>query len=83
VLTSQEFNQRTGLAIVCPMTSKIKGTLFEVKASGKGDGAVLVHQIRTIDWAGRGAKYKTKISPGVLNEVLARLTTILGLPVSL
>jgi mRNA interferase MazF len=46
------FNQRAGLALVCPITSRAKGYPFEVALRGNGDvaGVVLVDQLRSLDW---------------------------------
>lgn len=55
VLSPLEYNQKVGLALVCAVTSKIKGYPFEVSlpAGLKITGVVLSDQVRTIDWKAR------------------------------
>jgi mRNA interferase MazF len=81
VLTEMAFNARTDLAVVCPITSKIKGYPFEVviPAGLTVHGAVLVHQLKTIDWKSRAVKRLGKCPKGALVEVEAKLRALLGL----
>jgi mRNA interferase MazF len=81
VLTEAAFNARTDLAVVCPITSKIKGYPFEVviPTGLPVHGAVLVHQMKTIDWKSRAAKRLGKCPKSALVEVEAKLRTLLGL----
>ena len=81
VLTEAAFNARTDLAVVCPITSKIKGYPFEVVIPTGLPvlGAVLVHQIKTIDWKSRAAKRIGKCPKSALFEVEAKLRALLGL----
>lgn len=52
------YNARSGLALACPMTAKVKGYPFEVPlAAGKIGGAVLVDQLQSVDWRARRAQY--------------------------
>lgn len=56
IVSSKKYNQ-IGLALTCPITSKIKGYPFEVILKHeKVDGAVLSDQVRTLDWQERGVK---------------------------
>jgi mRNA interferase MazF len=56
VLSPLEYNARAGLMLVCPITSKTKGYPFEIKVEGKIRGAILVDQIRSVDWRERNAQ---------------------------
>ena len=81
VLTELAFNARTDLAVVCPITSKIKGYPFEVviPTGQTVYGAVLVHQMKTVDWKSRAAKRLGKCPKNALVEVEAKLRALLGL----
>jgi mRNA interferase MazF len=81
VLSPSSYNGRIGLAIVCPVTSQVKGYPFEVElsASVKFRGAVLADQLKSVDWRERRAERGGKASPAVMDAVRARLQLLLGL----
>ena len=71
-LSPKEYNGKTGLAIFCPITSKIKGYPFEVKLP-EGlpiKGVILADQIRSLDWRARKAEFIAKAPKEVLEETL-------------
>ncbi|MDO8518195.1 MAG: type II toxin-antitoxin system PemK/MazF family toxin [bacterium] len=54
VVSEKEFNRVCGLALIVPITSKIKGYSNEVTVSTKHvRGSALTAQIRSIDWKNR------------------------------
>src|ERR1700733_11020901 len=70
VLTDQRYNRASGLAIVCPLTSKRKPYPFALPVTvGKVDGAVLVDQLKSMDWAGRKASFHSKVRPALVSKV--------------
>jgi mRNA interferase MazF len=74
ILSPKEYNLH-GLAIACPITSKIKGYPFEVSiVNNKINGAVLADHIRNLDWKERKAKFITKAS----NEELLNVLKLVG-----
>ena len=75
VLSNTLFNQRTGLAIVCPITNTDRGYPFHVAITGNPDvrGFVMVEQVKSIDFHARKAKVIGKASDEVLDEVLSIL----------
>ncbi len=79
VLSPYSHNAASGLVIVCPITSRIKNYPFEVPLDSKSEvsGAVLVNQIRSIDWKMRKTEYGGKSSAKVLEEVFGRLDVLL------
>jgi mRNA interferase MazF len=81
VLSPQSFNIATGLAFVCPLTSQVKGSAFEVTVPrGVGlSGVVLSDHLRSVDWIERKASFHSKAPEDLLMEVLGRLEAILGL----
>jgi mRNA interferase MazF len=79
VLTPGAFNDRVGLAFVCPVTSRVKGYPFEVALRGAGvSGVVLVDQLRGLDWRARRAEPAGKAPAAVMAEVWAKLRPLLG-----
>ncbi|HVR91200.1 MAG TPA: endoribonuclease MazF [Novosphingobium sp.] len=79
VLTPLHYNQKRGMLICCPMTSRIKGYVFEVVVSRDPPSVVLADQIRSLDWRARKATSKGRVSAQVLVEVHAKIKTLIGL----
>ena len=75
VVSNTLFNERTGLAIVCPITRSDRGFPFHVAIvdDPKVTGFVMVEQVRSIDFRAREAKRIGTASVDVLEEVLAIL----------
>lgn len=75
VVSNTLFNQRTGLAIVCPITSTERGYPFHVAVIRNPDvrGFVMVEQVKSIDYRARQAKLIGKASDEMLDEVLSIL----------
>jgi mRNA interferase MazF len=80
VLSAASFNRRAGLALVCPVTSRVKGYPFEVPLPGSGEvsGVILVDQLRSLDWHARRAQPAGKVPASVINEVVTKLRPLLG-----
>lgn len=80
VISPAEYNRRVRLALVCPITSRVKGYPFEVVLpSGLSvAGVVLVDHVRSVDWMVRRAEFADRVPPAVLREVVARLAPLLG-----
>jgi mRNA interferase MazF len=78
VISPQQYNSKTGLALFMPMTSQIKGYPFEILIEVEGvKGAVLCDQIRSLDWKARNAKFVASLSPAVVEDLLAKLKVLL------
>lgn len=58
VLTPAAYNAQRGMAICCPMSSKIKGYVFEVVVSVDPPSVVLADQVKSLDWRVRQASKK-------------------------
>ncbi|MFI5240375.1 MAG: endoribonuclease MazF [Candidatus Saccharimonadia bacterium] len=79
VLSPVSYNAKSGLMVVCPITSKIKGYPFEVELeSSKIQGVILADQIKTIDWQKRGVSFADKAKLKVLSQTQALITALLG-----
>ena len=79
VLSPAAYNGKVGLAILCPITSEIKGYPFEVLIPDglKINGAILSDQVKSLDWKARQAEFVCKLPPDTMNEVLQKLGTLL------
>lgn len=78
VLSPRAYNAKVGLAVLCPVTNKVKGYPFEV-AVPPGlpvSGAVLSDQVKSLDWRARKAELVCPLPPLVVNEVLGKLRTL-------
>jgi mRNA interferase MazF len=80
VLTDQRYNRASGLAIVCPLTSKRKPYPFALPiAIDRVEGAVLVDQLKSMDWAGRRAQFHSKAAPAIVSKVRQYVAVLLGI----
>lgn len=72
VLSPVIYNEKSGLAIFCPITNQRKGYPFEVPLPMglKTTGVVLADQIKNLDWKVRKAEFREKISLSIVREVL-------------
>lgn len=79
VVSPESFNRMTGLAMVVPVTSRVRNIPFEVPLSGtRTTGVALCHQSRTIDTRARRCKVVERAPEDVVAEVLAKLRAILA-----
>ena len=79
VISPKAFNAKTGLSLICPITSQVKQNAFEVVIpSGLSvKGAVLADQIKSLDWRARKADYICTLSPEITDDVIAKITPLL------
>lgn len=79
VLSPELYNKASGLCLVCPITTSIKGYPFEVALQGakKTSGVVLADQVRSIDWHSRKIKIVDRISTTSVATILAKLKPLL------
>ncbi|MBM9576052.1 endoribonuclease MazF [Leptospira sp. 201903070] len=78
VLSPKEYNSKTGLAIFCPITSKVKGYPFEVVIKSKKlNGVILSDQIKNLDWTIREVEYIESVSKPSLKEVLDNIKLLI------
>ena len=70
VISHREYNLKSGLAIVCPMTSKTdKPWPFLVPVNEHS--AVIADQVKCLDWRGRRAQVKDTVPAHILERVVA------------
>jgi mRNA interferase MazF len=78
VLSPAAFNEAFGLAFVAPVTTKARGHAFEVRLPAGFDveGAILVHQMKSLDWRARRARVAARVPARVLDEAIAIIKDI-------
>lgn len=81
VLSPRLYNERSGLALVCPITSRVKGYPFEVALPEdmRVGGVILADHLKSVDWKERRAEVVGRVPQEVLDEVLSRLSPLLGI----
>ena len=82
VVSPSTYNSKVGLALVCPITSRVKGYPFEVALS-EGElvqGVVLADQLRSLDWHSRDAELIAKAPTAVVERVLQLVGALLNRP---
>ena len=79
VLSPEAYNQKTSLALFCPITTRVKGYPFEVllPAASTVSGAVLADQVKSLDWRARGARFEAQAPRRVVGEVLEKVSVLL------
>ncbi|OGZ06555.1 MAG: mRNA-degrading endonuclease [Candidatus Lloydbacteria bacterium RIFCSPHIGHO2_02_FULL_54_17] len=79
VVSPKLYNAKTGLALMCPITSASKGYSFEVPLNfTQTIGVVLADHIRSLDWKVRNARYVETVSDATIDEVEGKLRTLIG-----
>jgi mRNA interferase MazF len=79
VISPHAYNAKVGLALLCPITSQVKGYPFEVAvpAGLPVAGVVLSDHVRSLDWRARKAEWACSLPLQTTAEVLAKLQTLL------
>lgn len=84
VISEAAYNARSQLALICPITSQVKGYPFEVPLphSGAVRGVVLADHVKSADLRARRAKHLGTAPKDVLNTVRAYIALLIGAKVS-
>jgi mRNA interferase MazF len=79
ILSPAAYNQRVGLALLCPITNQVKGYPFEVAIPEGLDvtGVVLADQVKSLDWRAREAAFICRLPPTTVEEIRLKLGTLL------
>lgn len=78
VLSPTAYNQRARLCVICPLSSRPPRHLFEIAITLQGkQGAVVVDQIKSLDWHSREAEFIEKAKKSIVKEVQERLRLFL------
>lgn len=79
VLSSQAYNERTGILICCPISTSIRGGLTEVPINNLEQPSVVASNlIQTLSWRDRKANFIADAQHGVMEQVLVRLLPLIG-----
>lgn len=80
VISPQAYNEKTNLALFCPITSQKKGYPFEVTIPGNLEisGVILSDQIKNLDWKTRKAEFICKLPKTELTETLNKLSVLIN-----
>ena len=79
VLSPAAYNGRVGLAVLCPITNRVKGYPFEV-AIPEGlevAGVILSDQLKSLDWRRRNAAVITRLPRETVAEVMRKVRALL------
>jgi mRNA interferase MazF len=78
VISPRGYNQKVGLAVLCPLTATRKGYPFEVEIPGglPVGGVVLSDQMKSLDWRARKAAHICTLPVAVTADVLAKVRTL-------
>jgi mRNA interferase MazF len=78
-VSPKAYNKKVGLALLCPITSHIKGYPFEVvfPDGHRARGAVLSDQVKSLDWKVRKAERFCRAPAEVTDEVIAKIVVLL------
>jgi len=82
VLTPKAYHEKTGRAIVCPITSKLRDFPFNIAIPALPPhlplkGAVLADQVRTINLHARGSSLAERLDEAALRDIVDLLFALL------
>lgn len=79
VISPKSYNGKVGLALLCPVTSKMKGYPFEVilPQDLPIEGVVLSDQLKSLDWQARRAAFICTVPQEVVEEVKAKIDVLI------
>lgn len=79
VLSSRDYNRRTGLLICCPISTSIRGGSTEVPIDNLDQPSVVAaNLIQTLAWQERKAEKITAATPEEFRATLVKLLPLLG-----
>lgn len=79
ILSPSSYNRSSGLALVVPVTSQVKGYPFEVPipAGLRISGVILADHLKSVDWRARNAERIATLPAATLNQALKRASLLL------
>jgi mRNA interferase MazF len=79
ILSPKAYNARVGLALFCPITTKVKGYPFEVALPENlaVSGVVLADQVKSLDWVARRAEFVVRLPPELVGVISQKLRVLL------
>ena len=77
VLSPKAYNQKTGLALCCPISSHKKNYPFEVQVSSKKiNGVILADHLKNLDWRARKIKFIEKANSKIVKECIEKILVL-------
>ena len=77
-ISQKSYNQKTGLALFCPVTSHIKGYPFEIVLQGHSiNGCILSDQVKNLDWKKRKCTFIEEASKTETNAAVENITLLI------
>jgi len=79
IMSPKAYNIKVGLALVCPVTSRIKNYPFEVRLPDdlEVDDVVLSDQLKSLDWRARKARLIDLAPASLVQQVILRSLPLL------
>jgi mRNA interferase MazF len=79
VLSRSEYNRKSGLVVVCPVTNQVKNYPFEVAlpATLEVTGVVLADQLKSMDWQRRNAGFLGRLPEEVMQEIVEKACALI------
>ena len=78
VLSPKSYNEKSSLALMCPVTTRVKGYPFEISLNtGEIAGVILSDQVRSLDWRVRRAAFIQRVNPEILAELQERIVQLI------
>ena len=78
VISPKKYNEKIGLGLFCPITSKVKNYPFEVKIENDNiNGVVLADQIKSLDWETREIEFIAKETREKVNEIIDKISVLI------
>jgi mRNA interferase MazF len=80
VLSPLSYNAKVGLALLCPITSAVKGYPFEVSLPHglPISGVILADQVKSLDWQARAVEFICALPDAVTRTVLQKIGLLLA-----
>jgi mRNA interferase MazF len=79
VLSRRLFTERTGLAVICPITSKVKGLPFEIRVKSDAiNGAILPIHLKTVDVIARKSQFIGKATKSALEQTTEAVSLLIN-----
>ncbi|BDH20779.1 endoribonuclease MazF [Providencia vermicola] len=78
VLSPFAYNNKVGLLLCVPCTTKGKGYPFECELSNERDSYALADQVTCVDWRARKVTKKGKVEASELAEIKAKAKALIG-----
>lgn len=81
VFSPRDYNAKTRLCVLCPITTQVKGYPFEtaVPAGLEVEGVVLSDHLKSLSWSDRRSEFVCKMPAAVVADVLAKIQALLGI----